>query len=97
MPTIAATGKPLSIQVCCAAVKPRLGKYPMTYGYHGAQMNNSRTTMRKRLKRIALFIAGGQTVRKGDSYWPSLPTDTWQGSCRFGLAVGSVCSNLPAR
>src|SRR5688500_6779449 len=97
MPTIAATGKPLSIQVCCEAVKPRLGKYPKTNGYHAPQMNNSRTIMRKSLKRTALFIGVGQTLRKGEAKWQALPTDTWQGSCRFGLAVGSICSNLPAR
>src|SRR5687768_3233373 len=72
IPTIAATGKPLRIHVCSEAVKPRLGKYPKTNGYHAPQMNNSRTIMRKSLKRTALFIGVGQTLRKGEAKWQAL-------------------------
>src|SRR5579862_2457011 len=46
MPTIAATGKALRIQVCSVAEKPRLGRYAKINGNHAPQMKNSRTIIR---------------------------------------------------
>src|SRR5688572_28535488 len=56
MPTMAATGKQLRIQVCSLGEKPRLGRYPKIRGYHAPQMKNSRTIIRNSLRRMARFM-----------------------------------------
>src|SRR4051812_36904231 len=56
MPTIAAIGKAFKIQLCSAALNPRLGRYPKISGNQAPQMKNSSTIIRISLSRIVLFI-----------------------------------------
>src|SRR3954465_5562163 len=56
MPTMAAIGKAFRIQLCSAALKPRLGRYPKIRGNQAPQMKNSSTIIRISLSRIVLFI-----------------------------------------
>src|SRR3954451_23194613 len=56
IPTIAAIGNAFRTQLCCAGVKPRLGRDAKISGNHAPQMKNSSTIIRKSFRRMALFI-----------------------------------------
>src|ERR1051326_3874198 len=49
MPTMAATGNALRIQLCSDALNPRPGRYAKISGYHAPQMKNSSTIIRNSL------------------------------------------------